>query len=58
MMMSRQEEYATSFGRSADGDLDVTPLITNAVGLGATAWAFECLPQADEVKVLITPSSP
>lgn len=50
------EEFAESLYAIADGRLDVAPLITDKVGLGGVADAFERLSTPNEqVKILIDP---
>lgn len=52
-------EFADTLRRIAEGELDVTPLITGTVGLDGVAGAFDALadPEA-HAKILVEPASP
>jgi threonine dehydrogenase-like Zn-dependent dehydrogenase len=51
-------EFRDTLHMLADGKVDVTPLITGAVGLGGVANAFDALgdPEA-HAKILVNPKS-
>jgi threonine dehydrogenase-like Zn-dependent dehydrogenase len=54
-----QEEFAATLGAIAEGEVDVTPLVSGTVGLDGVAGAFEVLGRAEEhVKVLVEPDGP
>ena len=49
-------EFAESLRAIADGEIDVTPLITGEVGLDGVGAAFDDLAEPDEhCKILVTP---
>jgi len=51
-----QQEFTDTLAAIADGRLDVAPMITDEVGLGGVADAFEALARPDEqVKILVRP---
>lgn len=53
------EEFATTLRAIAEGDVDVTPLITGTVGFDGVAEAFTTLKRAEHhVKVLVEPGGP
>jgi threonine dehydrogenase-like Zn-dependent dehydrogenase len=54
-----QEEFAATLHAIAEGEVDVTPLISGTVGFDGVAGAFAALRHADEqVKVLVEPGGP
>ncbi|MCJ7437671.1 MAG: zinc-binding dehydrogenase [Acidimicrobiia bacterium] len=53
------DEFAATLRAIAEGDVDVTPLITGTVGFEGVADAFTTLRRADQhVKVLVEPGGP
>jgi len=49
-------EFAAMLGHLAEGDIDVTPMITGEVGLDRVDWAFTALADPDEhCKILVVP---
>jgi threonine dehydrogenase-like Zn-dependent dehydrogenase len=51
-----QDEFAETLRAIAEGELDVAPLVSGAVGLDGVAEAFDALRAADHhVKVLVEP---
>jgi threonine dehydrogenase-like Zn-dependent dehydrogenase len=52
------EEFAGALRAIAEGEVDVTPMVTGTVGLEEVADAFESLARPDEqVKILVEPAS-
>jgi threonine dehydrogenase-like Zn-dependent dehydrogenase len=50
------EEFADSLRALAEGDIDVTPLITGEVGLDGVSAAFDDLADPERhCKILVTP---
>jgi threonine dehydrogenase-like Zn-dependent dehydrogenase len=53
------EEFAATLRAIAEGDVDVTPLITGTVGFEGVPDAFTTLRRAEQhVKVLVEPGGP
>jgi threonine dehydrogenase-like Zn-dependent dehydrogenase len=51
-------EFAASLRSIAEGEIDVAPMVTAAVGLDEVAWAFEALGDPEQhCKIVVTPSA-
>ncbi|MBW3667814.1 MAG: zinc-binding dehydrogenase, partial [Actinobacteria bacterium] len=53
VMCYRPEEFELSLRSIADGKVDVSPIVTDVVGLDRTAWAFDALAEGTHAKVVI-----
>lgn len=52
-------EFAGTLRSIAEGDIDVTPMITGVVGVGGVPAAFEALARPEEhVKIVVEPGAP
>jgi threonine dehydrogenase-like Zn-dependent dehydrogenase len=49
-------EFAASLRAIAEGEIDVSPMITAEVGLDRVGWAFDALADPEQhCKILVTP---
>jgi threonine dehydrogenase-like Zn-dependent dehydrogenase len=49
-------EFAASLRSIAEGEIDVAPMVTAAVGLDEVGWAFEALGDPEQhCKIVVTP---
>jgi threonine dehydrogenase-like Zn-dependent dehydrogenase len=52
-------EFADTLRRIAEGEFDVTPMVTGVVGVDGVPAAFDALAHPDEqVKILVEPGAP
>lgn len=56
VMCYRPEEFEQTLRSIADGKVDVSPILTDVVGLDRAAWAFDALADGTHAKVVIRPT--